>query len=257
MRLQINKDKAIKILRDRLRDIDEFNFNAKAWKDRTVLDLREIFPIGSTQWLQVSHINFDTFVTADKFKVLSEGKATAKKLLTSYIDFINEYSEADKERHVIKEKDFEQKYTDLLKEWNDLVPSYNELLGKYDKELDKTISLLDEVEEKDKELNRIKAETIQIDNVSMTKLLKAFFNLPVWQIVTVFSVIAAIIVGSFSLGKTYQENASNNQLFDTRTENKELKEELKAKEDLILEKESEIKKLNDRLNSGNKKEQTK
>jgi len=253
MQLQINKDKAIKILRDRLRELDEYNFNAKAWKDRTILDLREIFPLGSSQWLQVSQINFDTFVTSEKIKVLSEGKATSKKLLNSYIDFINEYSVAAQEKHLIKEKDFEQKYYDLLKEWNELVPGYNEILGKYDKELDKTISLLDEIEEKDKEIERMKSETIQLDNVSMIKLLKAFFNLPIWQIVTVASVVIGIFVGLFTLGKTYQENASNNLIFDTKTENKELKGELNSTKELIIKKQQEINELNDKLNEVDKK----
>ena len=53
MKLNIPAEKAIKILRDRLSEIDGYGFNPKAWKDRTENDLREIFPIGSMQWLQV------------------------------------------------------------------------------------------------------------------------------------------------------------------------------------------------------------
>ncbi len=50
--------------------------NPKAWKDRTENDLREIFPLGSSQWLQVSQIHFDTIVNSEKAKVLAEGKDT-------------------------------------------------------------------------------------------------------------------------------------------------------------------------------------
>jgi hypothetical protein len=246
MNLLINKDKAIKILRDRLAELDDFNFNHKAWKDRTVLDLKEIFPLGSSQWLQVSQISFTTFVTSEKNKVLNGGKATARKLINSYIDFINEYSSVAEERQVIKERDYEQKYVDLLKKWNELVPQYHELLNKYDKQLDDTISIQDQLDERENEINRIKSETIQLDNVSFSKLTKAFFNLQVWQIVTVFSIAIGVFVGAFSIGKVYQENASNNILFDIKSENKELKDNLKKTESILEGKNKEIIQLTDK-----------
>ena len=37
-------------------------------------------------------------------------------------------------KQIIKEKDYEQKYNDLLKEYNDLVPGYNELVKKRSEE---------------------------------------------------------------------------------------------------------------------------
>ena len=72
MRLLIDKNKAIQILKDRIADIDSFNFNPEAWKERSVLDLKEIFPVGSTPFtkeipakgLTVS-INFCTFITVN------------------------------------------------------------------------------------------------------------------------------------------------------------------------------------------------
>ena len=51
MNLKIPKDKAIKILRQRIAELSEYNFNPKAWKGKTENDLKEIFPIGSMQWL--------------------------------------------------------------------------------------------------------------------------------------------------------------------------------------------------------------
>jgi hypothetical protein len=195
MKLLIPADQAIQILQARLADIDVYNFNPKAWKDRTENDLREIFPLGSMQWLQVSQIHFETFVTSEKAKKLAEGKDTARQLISSYIDFITQYSKIAQQKQVIKEKDYEQKYNDLLKEWNDLVPGYNELIKKYDDQLTSSEGLLETIEAKDTEIERIKSETIQLDNVSFSKLTKAFFNLPVWQIVTTFSVIIAVIVG--------------------------------------------------------------
>src|SRR5690348_10947340 len=126
MQLKVPAGQAIQILQDRLKEIDSYNFNPKAWKNKTENDLREIFPLGSMQWLQVSNIQFDTFVTLEKAKVLAEGKETARQLISSYIDFIKQYSKIAEQKQIIKEKDFEQKYYDLLKEWNDLVPGYND-----------------------------------------------------------------------------------------------------------------------------------
>ena len=131
MKLNIHPEQAIKILRDRIKEIDSYNFNPKAWKDKTENDLREIFPLG-LQWLQVSQIHFDTYITSERAKVLAEAKDTARQLISSYIDHIIEYSRIAEHKQIVKEKDYEQKYIDLLNEWNELVPDYNKLIKKYD-----------------------------------------------------------------------------------------------------------------------------
>lgn len=242
MKLLIPADQAIQILQARLAEIDANSFNPKAWKDRTENDLREIFPLGSMKWLQVSQIHFDTFVTSEKARVLAEGKDTARQLISSYIEFITQYSKIAQQKQVIKKKDYEQKYYDLLKEWNDLVPGYNELIKKYDDQLTSSEGLLETIETRDAEIERIKSETIQLDNVSFAKLTKVFFNLPVWQIVTTFSIIIAVIGGAFGLGSVYQKNEDNNQMFDLKTENRKLIEEREISNKLILEKDAEIQK---------------
>jgi len=61
MRLLIPKEKAIKILQDRILGLDEYNFNSEAWKERTVLDLKEIFPPGSTQYIKIQFLNFGNY----------------------------------------------------------------------------------------------------------------------------------------------------------------------------------------------------
>jgi len=244
MKLLIPADDAIEILQTRLGEIDAYDFNPKAWKDRTENDLREIFPLGSMQWLQVSQINFDTFVTSEKAKILSEGKETARQLISSYIDFIKQHSKIAKQKQTIKEKDY-----DLLKEWNDLVPSYNELIKKYDNQLTSSERQLEKIEALKTEIKRLKSETIQLDNVSFSKFFKMFFNLPIWQIVTTFSVIIAIIIGLFGLGSVYQKNEDNNKIFDYKTEITKLKEESKKNNKLILNKDKEIKHLNSVVDS--------
>lgn len=225
MKLKIPTEQAIKILGDRLREIDNYGFNPKAWKDRTENDLREIFPLGSMQWLQISSINFDTFVTSEKPKVLAEGKDTARKLITSYIEFIREYSKITEEKQIIKDKDFEQKYYDLLKKWNDLVPGYNELIKKYDDQLTTAQGLSEDIQTRDQEIERIKSETIQLDNVSFKKLLAALFNLPTGQLIGVFSTLVALLIGVFTLGTLYERTSANNELFDLRNSQKQMQEQ--------------------------------
>lgn len=154
MKLQIDKDKAIKILEDRLRDLNSFDFDSKVWKDRTILDLKQIFGQHSDQWLQVSSIHFDTFVTADKQKKLLEGKATAKKLLSSYIDFINEHSNIQQEKAQIEEETYRQKYRELLNDWNEFVPQYNNLLEEHKNTQQETESLYEKITELELQLSK-------------------------------------------------------------------------------------------------------
>lgn len=249
MRLLIPKEKAIQILQDRISELNVFDFNAEAWKERTVLDLKEIFPIGSTQYLKIQFLRFDTYVVADRHKVMAETKKTAEQVLKSYIEFINEYSKVAEERKVIKEKDFETKYYDLLKERNEIVTDYNAFLKNYEEQLDTNSELLDQIEGLNNQIETIRRDTIQIDNVSFTKLSKAFFNLPIWQIVATFSVIIAIIAGVFGLGSIYQKNEDNNQIFDFKTEIKTLKDEKEINIKTLSDKEKELNKMKSVIDS--------
>lgn len=240
MKLLIPKEKAIQILQDRISGLYAYDFNPEAWKERTVLDLKEIFPIGSTQYLKIQFLRFDTYVVADKHKVMLEAQKTAEQVLKSYIEFINEYSKVAEERKIIKEKDFETKYYELLKERNEIVTDYNGLIKNYEEQLDTNSELLDQAENLNNQIETIRRDTIQIDNVSFSKLSKAFFNLPVWQIVTTFSVIIAIIVGVFGLGSIYQKNEANNQIFDYKTEIKTLKDERELNSKILSDREVEL-----------------
>jgi len=247
MRLLIDKNKAIQILKDRIADIDKFNFNPESWKERTVLDLKEIFPVGSTQYIKIEFLSFDTYVVSEKAKVLSEAKKTAKELLTSYIEFIDEYSKVAQEKKVIKEKDFEAKYYEILKERNELVKDWNNLIKNHEEQIETNSEIQKQLENKGQQLKKIKDETIQIRNVSFSKLMKAFFSLPVWQIISTISIIIAIVVGSFTLGKTYQENASNTQMFELKNENRNLKDKEKSNAKIIIDQDKKINKLSNEI----------
>jgi len=249
MKLLIPKERAIQILQDRIADLHAHEFNAEAWRERTVLDLKEIFPLGSTQYIKIQFLRFDTFITADKYKVMLEAQKTAEEILKSYIEFINEYSKVAEEKKVIVEKDYEAKYYELLKERNGVVTEYNELLKNYEEQLDMSSELLDEKEELVNQMSTIRKNTIQLDNVSFTKLCKAFFNLPFWQIIATISVIATIIIGIFKLGNIYQENADNNEIYDFKTENTRLKAEKDSTNNVIFEKEKEIKEMQKKVDS--------
>src|SRR5688572_9172540 len=90
MKLLINKDKAISILQDRIKDVNSFDFDPQVWKNRTGLDVQQIFGKACEQWLQVGQVQFDTYIEKEKQKKLMEGKARAVKLLQSYIEYINQ-----------------------------------------------------------------------------------------------------------------------------------------------------------------------
>jgi len=230
MKLLIPKDKAIGILRQRLSELGGANFNPKAWQDRTVLDLREIFPLGSTQWVQVSEIQFDTFITSEKQKVLIEGMQTAQQLIISYIDYIENYSSINEEREIISETNFEAKFLSLREDWNKLVPEYNALLSNNENIEKEKMSLKTEIDNLNTEIQRIKENTIQYNNLSLGKLFKAIFNMPFGQLIILIGIIVSIIGGSFGLGKLYQENVSNNELYDIKKERDGLQEKLNKSE---------------------------
>ena len=52
--------------------------------------------------------------------------------------------------------------------------------------------------------------------------------MPVWQIVSAFSVIIAIIIGLFQLGTVYEKNSNNSTIIDLKTELNETKSILKS-----------------------------
>lgn len=153
MKLLIPKDEAIAILRQRLQELSAYNFNHKVWKDRTILDLKQIFGPLSEQWLQISAIYFDTAITSQKAQKLQEAKQAAAGLLNSYIDFIEQYSKIAHQRAQIKEKGFEDKYYDLLSEYNAQANEYITLMDEHSNLLDKNQKLLEQVDDAESEIN--------------------------------------------------------------------------------------------------------
>lgn len=243
MNLKVPKAKAIQILRQRITELSEYNFNPKAWKDKTENDLREIFPLGSMQWLQISTIQFDTFVTSDKQRVLQEGKDTGRRLLNSYIDFIENYSEIAEQKQMVVESNYQEKYNKLLSEWNDLVPQWNNLLKEHQTTLGESEAKNQQIENLNNEIVQIKANTVQFDNISLGKVLKAIKNLPIGQLIAVIGFLIGLIVGSFKLGLLYQENSMNSINYQLNKQNDTNQELLKQKDKQIIELQNENSKL--------------
>ncbi len=132
MQLLIPKQQAIKILNDRLNELNSYPFNHKVWKSRTLLDLKQIFGVLGDQWLQISSLYFDTAIKSEETKKLNEGRDAARGLLNSYIDFINEYSSSSGKVTQINEQSYQQQYQTLLGKWNKFVPEYNSLLERHE-----------------------------------------------------------------------------------------------------------------------------
>ena len=90
--LQINQSDAIRILKNKLLELESDNFNGKVWEDRTVLDIEQIFGKYCQQRFQVSSIHLGIYEKFNNKEKLRDGKRTAHQLIASYIDYIIQYS---------------------------------------------------------------------------------------------------------------------------------------------------------------------
>jgi hypothetical protein len=245
MKLLIPKDEAIAILRKRLQELSAYNFNQKVWKDRTILDLKQIFGSFSEQWLQISAIYFDTAVTSQKAQKLEEGKQSAVGLLNSYIDFIEQYTKIAQQGAQIKEKGFEDKYYNLLGQYNVQAKECITLMDEHSALLDENLKLLKQVDDTISENNRLIDNTLQLDNVSFKRLWQAVQNLPTFQVVTLISLLVGLMIAAFSLGQVVESAGSNNESFELKTENRELKNKTNNLQDIINQRNVIIGNLND------------
>ena len=186
MELLIPKDEAINILTQRIRELNSNNFNSKVWKDRTILDLKQIFGVFGDQWLQISSIYFETAIISQKVQKLQEGRQAAEGLLSSYIDYIEQYSKIAAKRNQIKEQGFEDKYYNLLTDYNKYAKEYATLLDEHSSLLDENENLSNQLSESKSENEHITKNTLQLDNVSFKRLWLGIQNLPTIQIVYIF-----------------------------------------------------------------------
>jgi len=129
MNLSIPEDKAIEILSKRIGELNDFDFQAKVWKDEVINDLKEIYLLGDTRWIQISGLHFETFLQSEKQSVFQKTKLQARQLIESYIEQIRRHSKIGAEKQIIVDDNYQKKYSDLLKDWNGLVPDYSTIKG--------------------------------------------------------------------------------------------------------------------------------
>src|SRR5690606_29169086 len=141
---------------------------------------------------------------------------------------IQEYSQIQQKQANQTEQTFELKYYKIKNEMNELIDETNSFLDNYK-------NLQSEVEDKDAQIRKLKNNTVQLNEISLRKLFHLIGNLPVIQIVTLISVVIAIITASFFLGKEIQETISNNEQFDLREKNRNLTEKNSVVEDKVKE----------------------
>ncbi|MEX2565670.1 MAG: hypothetical protein WD431_06995 [Cyclobacteriaceae bacterium] len=225
MNLKIPNNKAIDILRKRIAELESFNFQPNVWRVKTENDLKEIFPLGDSKASQVSMIYFTTSNESKRAQFMRDGKSQARQLLESYIEQIQEYSKIQQEKEALQENKISKKYADLLEKWNDLVHEHTSLL----KEKNQSYEIIErkaiEISNRDSEIYHLKKNTVQVGNISLLKLLKLVFSLPVGQVVAFFLTIIGILTGFFKLGEMYSANKSENEKYDIRKMNDDLKEE--------------------------------
>lgn len=135
----------------------------KFWKDRTRLDVQQIFGRACEQWIQVGQLQFETYITSEKQKTLAEGKTRAVKLLQSYIDYINQITSITLQQRQESEEEFKVKFQKLLGEWNEFVPQYNKLIKDHE-DLIEQYDLLKEIKD---DLEQSIEQAKKVNNISL------------------------------------------------------------------------------------------
>lgn len=240
MKLNIPKEKAIQILRQRIAELSSYDFNAEAWKAKTVNDVTEMFPLGSSKWIQVSSIKFETYITREKAEQLRTGKETGRKLLESYIEFIENYTEVAEKKPAAADSNYQQKYTGLLQEWNQLATKWNTLVKEHDAMSDDVAAKENQIDALKQEVEQVKRDTIRHDNITIGKVLNAIKNLPVGKLIAIITVFAGLIIGAFKLGQLYQENSMNSAQYDLKKEMGHFENDMNSLRDTIKARERVI-----------------
>jgi hypothetical protein len=240
MELKIPKDKAIEILKKRKGEIDLIGFEPKVWKHTTEDNLKEIFGGLDFKWTQISDISFSSPYSEISSSVFDKGKLQAKKYLDSYIEQISEFTEIQNSLVKEKERFFEQENKNLKSRLIEVVTNSN-------KKLEDCNELLFDINAKNIEIKTLKENTVQLNEITLNKLLGLIKNLPIRQAIGLFTVLFGIIGFSYWLGTTIKANSLlkseyelqakinelnfdkqklDNNIFKLKTENNNLKKEI-------------------------------
>mgnify|MGYP006074248033 CR=1 FL=1 len=205
MQIKVTKEKAIKVLNKRITEIDAYSFEPNSWKNKTKNDVMEIFG-DLTKSLQISFINFNTPVTESKSEVLEKGKKEAKELIKSYIENIEEYI-LEPNKNIDPKVLLNIKIKNLEQESNSHILKNNAL----ETEL---LSNESEISNYKNKIQSLEKNTVQLNDISLSKLLTLISNLPVRQLIRLISIIIGVIGFSFFIGKVYKETSFRNSEYN-------------------------------------------
>lgn len=138
--MKIPHNRAIQLLEERLRDLEDFNINLEAFRNRVRTDIMKIYGSGQES---IKSITLPTPNTYTKEEEISKMKEVYRQTLNGWIQSIKDFHLIDQEVVEQTEKEFESKYINLLGKWNELVPDYNQLLKDNEKlhsDYDKSLS---------------------------------------------------------------------------------------------------------------------
>lgn len=124
-KIRVPHNRAIELLEARLKDLDNPNTDLDALKNRLQSDVTSIFGGGSES---IKSIALKTTVYNNSTEELEKNKTTFRQTIQGWIDHIKDFHIINQEVAIENEKEYEQRYTELLKKWNELVPEYNQLL---------------------------------------------------------------------------------------------------------------------------------
>ncbi|WP_299124519.1 hypothetical protein [uncultured Tenacibaculum sp.] len=211
MELKIPSKKALEIFEKRKQEISQYGFEPLIWKSKVENDCREIFGGVDFRCLDIGKIKFITSVTSAKESTMAKGKIQATKLMESFIEQIEEYSQIAELKSKKSEKYYESEYNKLTKETSRIITQANELI------IDQN-NLLDELREQDTEIERLKNETVQLSNISLSKLLKLIGNLPLVQSVGLITTFIGIIGFAIYCGTLIEKSTNQSNQLENKTQ---------------------------------------
>jgi hypothetical protein len=243
MKLYIPAKDAIELLKRKLSEIDGPGFNSEAWKASTANELKEIFSPNSVEWLQVSQVKFDTYITSQKIKTLKEGKDTARKLLKSYIESIQRHLKITGRADAQTQNNSKTQYQVLHKAYltevekcNTLQKDNLALTKEYNAHLAQSIEHQNRIKALQDEVNRLKENTIQWNNIKIGKLLKHI----TWkQMVVVIGAYMSVGGAGYGIGHIIERNSNKVEIHEFQVQHEKDKSIIEAKDsDLKLKRDS-------------------
>ncbi len=228
MNLNIPKDKAIEILQKRKSEIYKPDFEPNVWKGTVDEDLKAIFGYLDSKWLKISQIRFDTYIESDKIKVYETGRKQASRFMDTFIEQIEEYSKIKEENIVKSEAVYKQKYIESQQE-------IKLLLNQLDEAIRIANDNFDEINKQDIEIDKLRKNTVQLEDVTVLSLFKLLGNLPLKQIIGLISVIIGILAFAGWCGSQIEKSTNRSITVDYKEEIQELKKTNSNFNDSIFE----------------------